>query len=30
MAEITKVTREPMPTARFIGKCYTEADRKYG
>lgn len=30
MAEITKVTREPMPAARFVGKCYTEADRKYG
>lgn len=30
MAEITKFYREPMPAARFIGKKYTDADRKNG
>lgn len=30
MAEITKFYRQPMPAARFIGKRYTDADRKNG
>lgn len=30
MAEITKFYREQMPATRFIGKRYTDADRKNG
>ena len=30
MAEITKVYRQAMPAARFIGKRYTEKDQKNG
>lgn len=30
MAEIIKYYRQPMPQTRFIGKRYTESDRKNG
>ena len=30
MAEITKIYRQPMPAARFIGRSYTDADRVNG
>lgn len=30
MAEIIRIDRQPMPAARFIGKKYTEADKKHG
>ena len=30
MAEIIKVYKEHLPSLRFIGKCYTNADRDGG
>lgn len=30
MAEIIKVYRQSLPDMRFVGRCYTEADRKDG